>query len=88
MGTLEFSHSTVQCTTFYIYAIFRAPKKSCHISSYAKQEKVPNHTVSTLWELVMFQVSLRRLFRNELCTKNTGSPEMLKRNKVLEFGVP
>ena len=33
----------------------------------------------------MFQICLRRLFRNEMCTKNAGSPEMLKANKDREF---
>ena len=55
------------------------------ICSSAKQEKAPKPTVSTFWELMMFQVSFRRLLRNELCTKNAGSPEMLKMNKGHEF---
>ena len=50
--------------------------------------KVPNPTVSTLWELVMFQVSFRRLFSNELSTENARSSEMLKTNKGREFEVP
>ena len=68
--------------------MFRTSKKSCQICSSAKQEKVPSPTVSTLWELMMFQVSFRRLFRNELSTKNAGSSEMLKTNKGREFEVP
>ena len=53
--------------------MFRTSKKSCQICSSEKQEKVPTPTVSTLWELMMFQVSFRRLFRNELSTKNAGA---------------
>ena len=68
--------------------MFRTSKKSCQICSSAKQEKVPSPTVSTLWELVMFQDSFRTLFRNELSTKNAGSSEMLKTNKGREFEVP
>ena len=68
--------------------MFRTAKKSCQICSSAKQENIPSPTVSTLWELVMFQVSFRRLFRNELSTKNARSSEMLKTNKGRQFEVP
>ena len=64
------------------------PRQACQICSSAKQEKVPNPTASTLWELVMFQVSFRKLFRNELSTKNARSSEMLKMNKGREFEAP
>ena len=37
---------------------------------------------------MMFQVSFRRLFRNELSTKNAGSSEKLKTSKGPEFEVP
>ena len=53
--------------------MFRTSKKSCQVCSSAKQEKVSSPTVSTLWELMMFQVSFGRLFRNELSTKDAGS---------------
>ena len=68
--------------------MFRTSKKSCQICSSVKQEKVPSPTVSTLWELMMFQVSFRRRFRNELSTNNAGSSEMLKTNKGRDFEVP
>ena len=68
--------------------MFRTSKKSCQICSSAKLENVPSPTISTLWELMMFQVSFRRLFRNELSTKNAGSSEKLKTNKGPEFEVP
>ena len=67
--------------------MFRTSKKSCQICSSAKQEKVPSPTVSTLWELMMFQVSFTRLFRFELSTKNARSSKMLKTNKGREFEV-
>ena len=35
----------------------------------------------------MFQVGFRRIFRNEMSTKNAGSSEMLKTNKGREFEV-
>ena len=68
--------------------MFRTPYKACQICSSTKQEKVPNPTVSTLWELVMFQVHFRRFFRIKLITKNARSSEMLKTNKGREFEAP
>ena len=50
--------------------------------------KGPQSHCIDLWELMMFQVSFRRLFRNELSTKNAGSSEKLKTNKGPEFEVP
>ena len=55
------------------------------IWSSAKQEKAPKLTVSAPWELVMFRMCFRRLFRDELCTKNADSPEMLKTNEGRGF---
>ena len=65
-------------------AIVRTSKTAGQICSSAKQENAPKPTVSTFWELVMFHMCFRRHFRNELCTKNAGSPKMLKTNKGRE----
>ena len=85
MGTLDISEPKTRYSTFQSEAISRTPKKAGQICSSEKQEKVPEPTVSTLQELVMFHMYSRRRFRNESRTKNAGSPEMLGKNKGREF---
>ena len=87
--TLEISEPKTGCSNFRARPhIFGLQKTACQICSSAKQEKAPKPTVSTFWELVMFHMCFRRLFRNELCTKNAGGPEMLKTNLGREFEAP
>ena len=59
--------------------------KAGQIWSSAKEEKAPKPMVSASWEVVMFHMCFKRLFRDELCTKNAGSPEMLRTNEGRGF---
>ena len=85
---LTFLTQKIQLAHFRVRPYFKHHRKRVEFAHLQSKKRSPNPTVSTLWELVMFQVSFRTLFRNELSTKNARSSEMLKTNKGREFEAP